>query len=215
MENNLETTPPAADPTVQSDAADNTPMLTPQQETPPAEPNAAKPAEGDAGDAPLLTPEKEPEEAKGAPENYGDFSMPEGFTLEGEELEGAVALFRELDLTQDQAQKLIDQYTERVLAGKEAELNALAAKRKEWRSEIRQRPGFAQERELALKGMRAVITDPDEKALFEDSWMSDHPALWKVFTKIGRMVQEDSLPKGSGGNNQSEQNVNLQRFPVA
>lgn len=214
MENNLEATPPAAEPTVQSDAAD-TPMLTPQPEGNPPEPAAGKPAGGDEGDAPLLTPEGEPGKAKGAPESYGEFSMPEGFTLEGEELEGAVALFRDLDLTQEQAQKLIDQYTERVLAGKEAELNELAAKRKEWRAEIRQRPGFAQERELALRGMRAVITDPDEKALFENSWMSDHPALWKVFTKIGRMVQEDALPKGSGGNNQSEQNVNLQRFPVA
>lgn len=186
----------------------------------PQEP-AAKPAESPkegAEDAPLMDPEGteahgKADEEQGAPETYEAFAMPEGFKLEGDELTKATELFRGLNLSQKQAQKLVDEYTERVTAAREAELNELAARRKSWRAEVRNRPNYAAERALALKGMAAVVTEPDEKALFKDSWMSDHPALWKVFVKIGRLTGEDHPPKGTGEGR--EENINLRRFPVA
>lgn len=60
-----------------------------------------KGAEGD-------DPSKEPESQPGAPENYENFKLPEGQVIKPEVLEDFVPLAKELGLTQEQAQKLVD-----------------------------------------------------------------------------------------------------------
>lgn len=58
-----------------------------------------------AGDA---KPTDEGKPAAGAPEKYADFTVPEGVTLEATTLEEVTTLAKELNLTQEQAQKLVD-----------------------------------------------------------------------------------------------------------
>jgi hypothetical protein len=147
-----------------------------------------------------------------APKQYGEFRMPEGFVLEGETKEKVTGLFRELNLSQESAQKLVDYATERDLAGREAMLNELAAKRKEWRSSLRARPNFEADLALARKGMKALVRTPEGAELFNDSWMSDHPAVFDIFVRAGRLVAEDTFDNQNGGS--AEENVNLRRFPV-
>ena len=148
----------------------------------------------------------------GAPDTYGDFTLPEGFTIDDEGKAQMSALFKGLNLSQKGGQKLVDAFTERVTAMKEAELNALAERRKAWRAEIRQRPTFATDRALALKGLNAVVTDPEEIALFKNSWMSDHPALFSMFVKVGKLLGEDS-PLPNGGQSPAGGSA-VARFPV-
>lgn len=181
----------------------------------PQAPDTGKENGGDQ-DGAILTPEadgdgKKPE-SQGAPEQYADFKMPEGFTLEGEVKEKVTGLFRELNLSQENAQKLIDYATERDLANKEAMLNDLAARRKEWRSTLRARPNFEADLALARKGMKALVQTPEGAELFKDSWMSDHPAVFDMFVRAGKLVAEDSFDNQNGGG--AEENVNLRRFPV-
>lgn len=211
MENSESGAEVAADNTVTSDAQDE-PMLNPEAASP-RKPQGNETAEGESADKPLMTPDggEEAEKDPGAPEKYEPFKLPEGFALEGEEFEKVSSMLKGMNLSQSHAQELVDYFTRRMTDEKAAGLNALAARRKEWRAAIRQRPDFANERGLVQRGMRAVLTDKDEKELFEDSWMSDHPALWKVFAKVGRLVGEDSLPRGKG--ERAEQNINLLRFP--
>lgn len=211
MENSESGAEVAADNTVTSDVQDE-PMLKPEAVST-GEPQGKETAEGESADKPLMTPDggEEAEKDPGAPEKYEPFKLPEGFALEGEEFEKVSSMLKGMNLSQSHAQELVDYFTRRMTDEKAAGLNALAARRKEWRAAIRQRPDFANERGLVQRGMRAVLTDKDEKELFEDSWMSDHPALWKVFAKVGRLVGEDSLPQGKG--ERAEQNINLLRFP--
>ena len=211
MENSESGAVVAAGNTVTSDVQDE-PMLKPEAVST-GGPQGKETAEEEEADKPLMTPEggDEAEKDPGAPEKYEPFKLPEGFALEGEEFEKVSSMLKGMNLSQNHAQELVDYFTRRMTDEKAAGLNALAARRKEWRAEIRQRPDFANERGLVQRGMRAVLTDKDEKELFEDSWMSDHPALWKVFAKIGRLVGEDSLPQGKG--ERTEQNINLLRFP--
>lgn len=181
----------------------------------PQAPDTGKENGGDQ-DGAILTPEadgdgKKPE-TQGAPEQYADFKMPEGFTLEGEMKEKVTGLFRELNLSQENAQKLIDYATERDLANREAMLNDLAARRKEWRSTLRARPNFEADLALARKGMKALVQTPEGAELFKDSWMSDHPAVFDMFVRAGKLVAEDSFDNQNGGG--AEENVNLRRFPV-
>ena len=211
MENSESGAEVAADNTVTSDVQDE-PMLKPGAVSA-GEPQGKETAEGESADKPLMTPDggEEAEKDPGAPEKYEPFKLPEGFALEGEEFEKVSSMLKGMNLSQAHAQELVDYFTRRMTDEKAAGLNALAARRKEWRAAIRQRPDFANERGLVQRGMRAVLKDKDEKELFEDSWMSDHPALWKVFAKVGRLVGEDSLPQGKG--ERAEQNINLLRFP--
>lgn len=211
MENSESGAEVAADNTVTSDVQDE-PMLKPEA-VPEGKPQGKETAEEESADKPLMTPDggEEAEKDPGAPEKYEPFKLPEGFVLEGEEFEKVSSMLKGMNLSQSHAQELVDYFIRRMTDEKAAGLNALAARRKEWRAAIRQRPDFANERGLVQRGMRAVLTDKDEKELFEDSWMSDHPALWKVFAKVGRLVGEDSLPQGKG--ERAEQNINLLRFP--
>lgn len=167
-------------------------------------------------DQPLLTPgmdENGQSELVGAPESYEDFSMPEGFTLDDDTKTQVTEMFRELNLSQKGAQKLIDAYTDRVTAQKEADLTSLEDRRRQWRAQVRQSPTFATDRVLAIKGMNAVVNTPEERALFKDSWMSDHPALFGMFVKVGRLIGEDTpLPKG--GDAASVEGAATDRFPI-
>ena len=60
-------------------------------------------------------PETPATPGEGAPETYADFTVPEGSTVSKEVIgESATPLFRELGLSQDQAQKLVDFYSTQV-----------------------------------------------------------------------------------------------------
>lgn len=218
MENSNEQLAPVPDNTVATEAQDQG-LLTPTVEATPE--TAEKPASSQSDDAPLLNAEeaddkggaeKPSAESAQAPEVYESFTMPEGFTLTGERLEEATGLFRELNLSQAGAQKLVDYFVKRTIDDKAQGIEALANQRKEWRAQIRNRPDFASERALAKKGIAKVVTDPDERELFNDSWMQDHPAVWKIFVKVGQLVSEDTIP--SGGSGGPSDNVNKLRFSV-
>ena len=221
MENEVQNTEVPA-PEVNGTAADES-LLNPN---PPAEGAAAGAGgedgkapeqQGEAGDQPLLTPEaKEDVEENpdvGAPESYSDFTLPEGFTLDESVREQMTGLFKGMNLSQAGAQKLIDAYTDRVIAQKESDLNELANRRKQWRQEVRQRPTYEAERALAQKGIREVVNTPEEKELFTDSWLSDHPVLFGMFVKIGRLLGED-VPPATGGTPANNGGSAEARFPI-
>jgi hypothetical protein len=208
------------EPVLNEATPDSEPALNVQDPVPaPAEPAENQPPAETApsGDEPALQIDaeenKEVNEFSGAPETYEDFTMPEMFQLDDEGKAEASELFRKLNLSQKGAQSLIDAFTARVTAIKEAEVNQLSDQRKAWRTELQSRPNYASDRAKALKGLRAVVTTPEEKALFQDSWLCDHPAVFSLFTKIGERLGEDSPLKGGGGS-ENTGNVNLLRFPM-
>ena len=154
----------------------------------------------------------EGEKDTGAPEQYEAFTLPEGFTLDEDgkaELEG---LFRGMNLSQKGGQKLVDAYVKQRTADKEAELLALTGKRKQWRAELKARPDYAEQRALAKKGMAAIVSTPQERELFQNTWLSDRPELFDMFVKVGRLVGEDT-PLPSGGSGPVEDSA-LRRFPI-
>lgn len=209
-------TPNAADNT--ASAAQDEAVLTPGTPQAPAagpsQPQTPETAAPEADSEAILKPGA-PENANeyvGAPENYSDFTLPEGFSIDDNGKKQVSELFRGLNLSQKGGQKLIDAFTERITAQREADLNALAERRREWRNQIRQRPAFASERALAKKGLDAVVRDPEEVALFTNSWMQDHPAVFSMFVKVGRLLGEDTpLPNGASA---PAGDSALTRFPI-
>src|SRR6266849_1436215 len=81
----------------------------------------------------------------GAPEKYADFKLPEGFKFDDKALTEATTAFKELGLTQDQAQKLVDTYAKSTREAVEAPYRAWANTQKEWLSDISDRFGSKSE----------------------------------------------------------------------
>jgi len=105
-------------------------------QTPPKEEPKPEPKEGDP------KPEDKPKEpAEGAPEKYADFKVPEGFKFDEKALSEATAAFKELGLTQEAAQKLINTYAKNTQQAVEAPYKQWADLQKEWLGDIHDRFG--------------------------------------------------------------------------
>lgn len=98
-----------------------------------------------------------PEAPAGAPEKYADFKLPEGYQFDAAELTKATTLFKEMNLSQDQAQKLVDHYAENNLQAAQAPYKAWADLQKQWTTEIGNR--FPGEKGSQIKGMISNVID--------------------------------------------------------
>lgn len=105
----------------------------------PKEPKADEP-KLDADGKPIVEKKEEPK-LEGAPEKYADFKVPDGFKFDDKALTEATATFKELGLTQDAAQKLIDTYAKVGREATEAPYKAWANTQKEWLTDINDRFG--------------------------------------------------------------------------
>lgn len=136
--------PPAGDP------AANPPATGAGANPPPVDPPSDPPAVDPAN--PPADPPKDGEPT-GAPETYADFAMPDGFELDAKALEGFTPVAKELNLTQDQAQKLVSYYADQVKAmGAGSEEAA-----EKWYAERQQ----AEIAEANAKGIEAIKADTE------------------------------------------------------
>ena len=163
---------------------------------------------------PTPEPSKEPVKVEGAPEKYADFTAPEGYELD-EELVGKIApVFKELNLTQEQAQKLVNFYGETALEIAEAPYKTYETMREGWRSEIVKdaeigngKDDLKPEVSAAIDGvfnlMPAQVADGFRKAL-SMTGAGDNPDIirgWVALTKIPAIAQlvKEGTPILAGG----------------
>jgi len=85
--------------------------------------------------------DKKPDAEGGAPDKYADFKVPEGFKFDEKALSEATAAFKELNLTQEAAQKLVDTYAKNTQQAIEAPYKQWADLQKEWLGDIHDRFG--------------------------------------------------------------------------
>jgi hypothetical protein len=180
------------------------------KETP--EQQSLNPAEKVEGDKKAETSDadKKAEETKkpeGAPEKY-EFKLPENVQLDPEAVTKANATFKELNLPQDQAQKVMDlavEHAGKVAAQvKQQQEKALQDAGDKWKKEIETDTeyggsNFKKSNEAAIR-FRDKFTSPEERKalapLFESGW-GNFPALWKVFVRGGLSLGEDRAIDGS------------------
>ncbi|MFO7287648.1 MAG: protease [Gammaproteobacteria bacterium] len=141
-----------------------------------------------------------PKDAGGAPESYEPFNLPEGVKLEGEDLEAFTGFAKELNLSQEQAQKLL----ERDLAVRksiEERVNAEAdAAIKGWLEAARADKEYGGERfdaniAVARKALEAFGT-PELKAMLDSSGLGNHPEAIRFMYRVGKAISEDKLVLG-------------------
>jgi len=136
-----------------------------------------------------------------APEEYEPFKGPNDVELDQETLGEFTTLAKELDLSQEQAQSLVDlqaKYFERMQGVQDQEHKALI---QSWREQVERDPeiGGAKLKETQSAAQRALqrFGDKELKALLDESGLGNHPSLVKALARIGKLTDEDRLVEGS------------------
>lgn len=146
--------------------------------------------------------EKVDGQKQGAPEKYADFKLPEGLTLNKAALEKFSGTAKELGLSQEQAQKLVDLQAEIVKGDSDSTLAEFEKTTQAWKDDTKKALGANYEESLgvAAKAIERFGT-PQLRQLLDDTRVGNHPELVQFFVKVGKAISEDTFsgegkPKG-------------------
>lgn len=178
---------------------------TPQQGEATSQPAAEAPATVDEGQAAqeqqpaegqtdASTEVKEPEGDKkpeGAPESY-DFKAPDGASFDSAVVASFSEVAKELNLSQDAAQKILDKVAP-VMQTRQAE--ALEAARNEWASSARADKEFGGDKLAENLGVAKKALDtfgsPELRTLLNETGLGNHPELIRLMYRAGKAISED------------------------
>ena len=140
----------------------------------------------------------EPTKTLDAATQYEKFTIPEGFDYDDGKVSEFTALARELNLSQEQAQKLVDLHVRHWL-GFEEQTRAQA---EEWRKQTMNDPEFGGQKfmQSLQDAHRFVNAFGGEKLriALDATGAGNHPEIFKAFALAGRLLGEDQLVKGTG-----------------
>ncbi|HCJ8602413.1 peptidase [Escherichia coli] len=179
----------------------------PQPGTEGDKPQDDKPADGDK---PADKPDDKEQKQEGAPEKY-EFKAGEGVELDTEALKDFEPVARELNLTNEQAQKLVDAYP-KILAGvQKRQAEAWQAQTEQWAADVKADKEIGGDKLTAnlSAGQRALdqFGTPELKGYLNATGLGNHPELVKAFVKIGKSMSEDGMVDGSNQGQRSAAEV--------
>ncbi|HEC0985744.1 peptidase [Klebsiella pneumoniae] len=153
--------------------------------------------------------EKE-QKQEGAPDKY-EFQAGEGVELDGEALKDFEPVARELNLTNEQAQKLVDAYP-KILAGvQQRQAEAWQAQTEQWAADVKADKEIGGDKLTANLGVaqRALDTfgTPALKEYLNGTGLGNHPELVKAFVKVGKAMSEDGVVTGKESGQRSAAEV--------
>lgn len=127
------------------------------------------------------------------PEQYADFTLPEGLQVDKELLEAFVPVAKELKLTQEQAQKVVDIQV-KIAEARNAEWSKITT---DWKEKARSDQEYGGDKfdaslEIAERALNTFATD-DFKAMLKEYGLGNHPDMIRLFYRIGKAVKEDGM----------------------
>ncbi|HBM0961553.1 peptidase [Enterobacter roggenkampii] len=170
-------------------------------------PQDGKPADGDK---PAEKPDDKEQKQEGAPEKY-EFTAGEGVELDTEALKDFEPVARDLNLTNEQAQKLVDAYP-KILAGvQQRQAEAWQAQTEQWAADVKADKEIGGDKLTANLSAAQRVLDlfgtPELKTYLNDTGLGNHPDLVKAFVKIGKAMSEDGMVDGSNQGQRSAAEV--------
>lgn len=174
----------------------------PQLGTEGDKPQEDKPADGEK---PADKPDDKEQKQEGAPEKY-EFQAGEGVELDAEALKDFEPVARDLNLTNEQAQKLVDAYP-KILAGvQQRQAEAWQKQTEGWAETVKADKEIGGDKLTAnLSAAQRALDQfgtPELKEYLDSTGLGNHPALVKAFIKVGKAMSEDKVVTGgheSGG----------------
>lgn len=136
------------------------------------------------------------------PETY-EFTMPDGMELDQALADAATPVFKELNLTQEQADKLTGLIAEQRQNEAQASQDAFAKQLDDWATELKNDSDVGGEKfdENAAIARTAVdkLGSDALKELFDSTGIGNHPEMFKFALAVGKLLSEDQPGSGTGG----------------
>lgn len=138
------------------------------------------------------------------PEAYAFKDLPEGYSISEQQLAEVTPLFKELNLTQEQADKLMAFDAKRALAAEQAGLEQRQGLVTGWEKSLREDATFGGANFDANVGVAqkalAQFGTPELSTMLKESGLGSHPEVVRLFHRIGQQLAEGQLHSGSGNN---------------
>jgi len=147
----------------------------------------------------------------GAPETYANWNVPEGFTLDETVSKEIGGIFKGLNLSQEQGQKLVDFYTAKTAESANQPYQVWQETQEQWIKEVKA------DRELGprLNEVKTTISkaidglnDPklarDFREAMDFTGAGNNPAFIRAFWKLAQMVTEGGHVAGGGPSAQGQ-----------
>lgn len=155
----------------------------------------AEPREEAAGDA-------LPPEGGEKPDDYGEFTWPDGYVADSAAVAKFVPLARKLGLAKEGAQELANLYAELDQERNSAQARFVAQNNAEWLNEIRNHPEFGGARlertGADVAGMLRRYGSPLLTAQIRQMNIQNWPEMFYFLARVSRAVGEDCSPSGVG-----------------
>lgn len=179
------------------------------QQTTETKPSTESAAEAKKLDATLAT-EKKAGEAKAepgvVPDKY-EFKAPEGRELDAKLIEAATPIFKELSLSNEAGQKLVDFYNTAQAGAQTAAEKVMTDMRAEWRGKIIADPALGDGKDNLRPEARANIAkaiesigDAKAQTAFKEALdltgAGDNPAIASALNTLGKLLSEGTLVAG-------------------
>lgn len=177
----------------------------------PAKPEDDKPQPGAEGDKPQDDKPADGDKPEGAPEKY-EFKPAEGQELDTAALEQFEPIARELNLTNEQAQKMVDLYGTKIMPMvQQQQAEAWQKTTEQWAADVKADKEIGGDKLTAnlSSAQRALdlFGTPELKEYLEGTGLGNHPELVKTFIKIGKAMSEDGMVDGSNQGQRSAAEV--------
>lgn len=135
------------------------------------------------------------------PEAY-EFKLPDGMDLDQKAFDAFAPQFKELGLTQEKAQKLVDVYAEMRQNEIQAETESYAQQVEQWGKDVQtdKEIGGAAFNSNVLAAQKAVaaFATPELKALLDSTGYGNHPEFVRFCVRIGKQLSEDGFVSANG-----------------
>lgn len=144
----------------------------------------------------------------GAPEKYDSFKFADGMSVSETHLKSFQTMAKEYNLTQEQAQKLVDFDVQRQTEFAQAQEQALEARANEWADKTRADKELGGERltenlSVSKKALDKFGT-PELVKLLDETGLGNHPDMIRVFYRIGKALGDEKVLEGKGNLGQSK-----------
>lgn len=148
---------------------------------------------------------------EGAPEKY-EFKPAEGQELDAAALEQFEPIARELNLTNEQAQKMVDLYGTKIMPMvQQQQVEAWQKTTEQWAADVKADKEIGGDKLTgnlsAAQRALAQFGTPELKEYLEGTGLGNHPELVKAFVKIGKAMSEDGMVTGKESGQRSAAEV--------
>lgn len=137
------------------------------------------------------------QEESGAPEQYEDFTLPEGMELDPEVTEEFKTVAKEMNLPQQKAQQLVNLQAKAVAKMQEQQKQTV----EQWVEDVRKDSEIGGDKfnESVQTAKKALDTYGSDKLkeLLDTSGLGNHPEVVRFFAKVGGTLKEDTLEEGN------------------